>query len=95
MTLLNSRSSDKIPGSQNPAQGMVFGTARSASASTSQDAMKEGEEKLITSAFFKLGIACHRDSVDQRFALLTAGQSFLARQRQAGPRKPLHTLKSK
>lgn len=58
--------------------------------------MKEIEEKLMTSAFYRLALGCHRESVDERLAHLTHGQGqFLARQRQAVPRKPMTPYKSK
>lgn len=59
--------------------------------------MKEMEEKLLTTAFYRLGLTCQREAVDERLALLSAGQgqSFLARQRQPTPRKPVQTFKSK
>ncbi|KAL1517455.1 hypothetical protein ABEB36_001216 [Hypothenemus hampei] len=47
------------------------------------------EERLITAAFHKLGTVLQRDAADERLAVFAAqGQSFLARQRQATPRKP-------
>lgn len=51
--------------------------------------MKEMEEKLMISAYYKLGLSCHREVVDQRLAALSSGQgqSFLARQRQASARR--------
>lgn len=49
------------------------------------------EERLITSAFYRLGVSCQREAIDSRLALLSGpGQSFLARQRQPAPRKPLN-----
>lgn len=59
--------------------------------------MKETEERLFTAAFYNLGMACHREAVDEKLALLSAGQgqSFLARQRQPTPMKPIQTFKSK
>lgn len=54
------------------------------------------EERLITTAFYRLGLACQREAVDSRLALLTGpGQSFLARQRQPPPRKPLTSMSQK
>lgn len=53
------------------------------------------EERLIASAFYRLSMNCQREAVDSRMALLSggAGQSFLARQRQPAPRKPLNAYK--
>lgn len=62
-----------------------------------QNTMKEQEEKLIVSAIFHMGLANHRENVDEKLAVLSAGQgqSFLQRQRQLTPRKPLTPFKSK
>lgn len=51
--------------------------------------LREMEEKLMVSAFYKLGLTAHRDVVDQRLATLSSGQghSFLARQRQPSARR--------
>lgn len=59
--------------------------------------MKEMEEQLLTVAFYRLSLLRHREAFDDRLAMLSAsqGQSFLARQRQATPRKPLQSFKSK
>ena len=52
------------------------------------------EERLITSAFYRLSMNCQREAVDSRLAMLSgSGQSFLARQRQPAPRKPLNAYK--
>lgn len=52
--------------------------------------MSQLEERLIVSAYYNLGLQCQRDAVDTRLALLNSpGQSFLARQRQPAPRKPM------
>ncbi|XP_053988157.1 protein Hook homolog 3 [Hylaeus anthracinus] len=53
--------------------------------------IKEMEEKLIISAFYHLGLTCHREAIDQRLAALSSGQgqSFLARQRQPSARRHL------
>lgn len=52
------------------------------------------EEKLMATAFYRLGLNCHREAVDGRLALLSGpGQSFLARQRQPAARKPISTKK--
>ncbi|XP_069694315.1 protein Hook homolog 3-like [Periplaneta americana] len=56
-------------------------------------AFREMEEKLMASAFYKLGLIRQREAVDQRLAVISSGQgqSFLARQRQAtGRRVPQH-----
>lgn len=52
----------------------------------------EMEEKLMTTAFHKLGLIRQREAVDHRLAALSSGQgqSFLARQRQATRRMPQH-----
>lgn len=62
-----------------------------------QSAMKEIEERLLTTAFYKLGMTCQREAIDERLAALSAGQgqSFLARQRQPTPRKQIQRFKSK
>lgn len=51
--------------------------------------LKENEEKLMLSAFYRLSLACHREAVDQRLAALGQGQgqSFLSRQRQPSSRR--------
>lgn len=69
-------------------------TAASDSDSDGHQTMRSGmgivEERLIASAFYRLSLNCHREAVDTRLALLSGtGQSFLARQRQPAPRKPL------
>lgn len=47
------------------------------------------EERMITTAFYRLGGLLQRQAADERLAVLaTQGQSFLARQRQPAPRKP-------
>uniref|UniRef100_A0A6B2ECT5 Protein hook n=1 Tax=Phlebotomus kandelakii TaxID=1109342 RepID=A0A6B2ECT5_9DIPT len=58
--------------------------------------MGQMEEQLMTTAFYRLGLACHRDAIDASMALLSgSGQSFLARQRQPVPRKPAASFKTK
>ena len=54
--------------------------------------LKESEEKLMMTAFYRLSLACHREAVDQRLAALShgQGQSFLARQRQSSSRRAGH-----
>lgn len=50
--------------------------------------MEPVEERLMVTAFYRLGLACHRDSVDAKLSLMNgAGQSFLTRQRQPAGRK--------
>ena len=51
--------------------------------------LKENEEKLMLSAFYRLSLNCHRETVDQRLAALGQGQgqSFLARQRRPSSRR--------
>uniref|UniRef100_A0A182P9P5 Protein hook n=1 Tax=Anopheles epiroticus TaxID=199890 RepID=A0A182P9P5_9DIPT len=51
--------------------------------------MGQQEEQLIATAFYRLGMVCHREAVDARL-LSGPGQSFLARQRQPAARKPLN-----
>jgi len=60
-------------------------------------AMGQLEERLMVSAFNRMGLACHRDAVDARLALLSGpGQSFLSRQRQPAARKTINmSYKSK
>lgn len=58
--------------------------------------MKELEERLLTTAFYKLGLTCQREAIDERMAIITGqGQSFLARQRQPTPRNQIQRFKSK
>lgn len=58
--------------------------------------MSEQEEKLITSCFYKLGLTCQREAIDEKFAQLTSqGQSFLSRQRQSMPRRSMQPYRSK
>lgn len=51
--------------------------------------LREMEEKLMVTAFHRLGLNCHREVMDQRLAALSSGQgqSFLARQRQPSTRR--------
>ncbi|XP_064605295.1 LOW QUALITY PROTEIN: protein Hook homolog 3-like [Liolophura sinensis] len=49
--------------------------------------MKEQEEKLIVTAWNNMGMQLHRKAAEERLANGGAGQSFLARQRQAHTRK--------
>ncbi|KAF2878982.1 hypothetical protein ILUMI_27192 [Ignelater luminosus] len=62
-----------------------------------QSNMKELEDKMLAVAFYRLSQTRHREAVDERVAMLSAGQgqSFLARQRQPTPRKPVQPFKSK
>ncbi|KAJ8930864.1 hypothetical protein NQ314_016284, partial [Rhamnusium bicolor] len=66
-------------------------------ASLRHSTMKELEERLLTTAFYKLGMTCQREAIDERLAVMSAGQgqSFLARQRQPTPRKQIQRFKSK
>lgn len=48
--------------------------------------MKKTEEKLLTTAFYRLGARCQRDTMDNRLNLL--GSAFLDTQRIPQPRKP-------
>ncbi|KAL9706521.1 hypothetical protein quinque_010039 [Culex quinquefasciatus] len=66
-------------------------TAVSASSSSARAPMGVQEEQLIATAFYRLGMTCQREAVDSRLALLSGpGQSFLSRQRQPAPRKPMN-----
>ncbi|XP_041975069.1 protein hook [Aricia agestis] len=56
------------------------------SANGSEESARANEQKLMVAAWYELGARCHRDAVDSRFAALSAGQSFLARQRRQSPR---------
>ncbi|KAL0851005.1 hypothetical protein ABMA28_006898 [Loxostege sticticalis] len=60
----------------------------SGSGSASSEGARAGhnEQRLLASAWYQLGARCHRDAVETRFALLSAGHSFLARQRRQPPR---------
>ncbi|XP_011687312.1 PREDICTED: protein Hook homolog 3 [Wasmannia auropunctata] len=51
--------------------------------------LRDMEEKLMVTAFHRLGLNCHREVLDQRLATLSSGQgqSFLARQRQPSTRR--------
>lgn len=57
--------------------------------------IRQQEERLITSSFHRLAMICQREAVDERFALLTHGQSFLSRQRHSISRKPIQPYRSK
>ncbi|XP_063219219.1 protein Hook homolog isoform X2 [Bacillus rossius redtenbacheri] len=58
---------------------------------------REMEEKLMASAFYKLGLVKQQESVDHRLAALGSGQgqSFLGRQRQATIRRTVHNYDSR
>ncbi|XP_066996837.1 protein Hook homolog 3 [Anabrus simplex] len=58
--------------------------------------IRELENKLMVSAYYKLSVGRQRESVDHRLATLSSGQSqsFLARQRQASGRRIIHSLDS-
>uniref|UniRef100_A0A182K2D8 Protein hook n=1 Tax=Anopheles christyi TaxID=43041 RepID=A0A182K2D8_9DIPT len=60
-----------------------------ANGNPSRPPMGQQEEQLIATAFYRLGMVCHREAVDARL-LSGPGQSFLARQRQPAARKPLN-----
>ncbi|XP_035721537.1 protein Hook homolog 3-like [Vespa mandarinia] len=51
--------------------------------------VREMEEKLMISAFYRLGLSSHREALDQHLVALSSGQgqSFLARQRQPSARR--------
>lgn len=67
------------------------------SADVDKAKMKEQEERLLTSCFYKLGWTCQRETIDEKFAILTSaqGQSFLSRQRQSISRKAMQPYRSK
>ncbi|XP_058126568.1 protein hook [Anopheles ziemanni] len=67
----------------------VDGAPATASNTPHRPPMGQQEEQLIATAFYRLGMACHREAVDARL-LSGPGQSFLARQRQPAARKPLN-----
>lgn len=70
------------------------GTAEDSQSGGRRNGMSVMEERLITSAFYRLSMNCQREAVDSRLAMLGgSGQSFLARQRQPAPRKPLNAYK--
>ncbi|RVE48140.1 hypothetical protein evm_007200 [Chilo suppressalis] len=60
----------------------------SGSSGSSTEGARPGhnEQRLLASAWYQLGARCHREAVETRFALLSAGHSFLARQRRQPPR---------
>ncbi|KAL4716899.1 hypothetical protein ACJJTC_012710 [Scirpophaga incertulas] len=62
---------------------MLNGLHNGAGSSASSEGVRPplNEQRLLTSAWYQLGARCHRDAVETRFALLSAGHSFLARQR--------------
>ncbi|KAF5297247.1 hypothetical protein FQR65_LT10019 [Abscondita terminalis] len=59
--------------------------------------MKDIENQMLPVAFYNLSLIRHQEKLDERLAMLNAGQgqSFLARQRQPTPRKPVQPFKSK
>ncbi|XP_039754140.1 protein hook [Pararge aegeria] len=59
----------------------------SGSGSGSEESVRSAnEQRLLVSAWYQLGAKCHRDAVESRFAILSAGHSFLARQRRQATR---------
>lgn len=62
---------------------------------TNDNLMRSDEEKLLATSFYKLAVICQREAIDERFAVLTQGQSFLSRQRQSTPRKSMQPYRSK
>ncbi|CAH1774314.1 unnamed protein product [Owenia fusiformis] len=50
-------------------------------------AVREQEEKLVVTAWYNLGMQLHRKAAEERLTNSGAGQSFLARQRQAHTRR--------
>ncbi|CAH1153267.1 unnamed protein product [Phaedon cochleariae] len=79
------------------AQQLELKTNGEADSSFQQSNLKELEEKLLTTAFYKFSLNCHREAIDDRLSVLGVGQgqSFLARQRQPTPRKQIQRFKSK
>lgn len=65
-------------------------TEGSSSEAAEADVMSVTESRMIASAFYRLALNSQRESVDSRLASLSQGQSFMARQRQPAPRKPLN-----
>lgn len=81
---------DAVAAKSNGTQAAPKSAAASSTTNTNTAyIMKEMEGRLMTSAFYKLSLRCHREAVDDRLAMLSAGQgqSFLSRQRQPVPRK--------
>ncbi|XP_035915384.1 protein hook [Anopheles stephensi] len=72
-----------------PGGAGVDGTLPVGNGNASRPPMGQQEEQLIATAFYRLGMVCHREAVDARL-LSGPGQSFLARQRQPAARKPLN-----
>lgn len=87
----------KMANEANLLESSGSGSHRGDSADEGQSArsgMSVMEERLITSAFYRLSMNCQREAVDSRLAMLGgSGQSFLARQRQPAPRKPMTAYK--
>lgn len=50
-------------------------------------AIRDLEEKYITTAFYNFGMQMHRQMIGQRLSTMDQGQSFLSRQRQASTRR--------
>uniref|UniRef100_A0A182IM59 Protein hook n=1 Tax=Anopheles atroparvus TaxID=41427 RepID=A0A182IM59_ANOAO len=81
---------DKGHMANDPSSGTgVDGTLAAPGSSVNRPPMGQQEEQLIATAFYRLGMACHREAVDARL-LSGPGHSFLARQRQPAARKPLN-----
>ncbi|XP_034837244.1 protein hook-like [Maniola hyperantus] len=60
----------------------------SGSGSGSEESSRSAnEQRLLVAAWYQLGARCHREAVETRFAALSAGHSFLARQRRQ-PARP-------
>lgn len=49
--------------------------------------VRDMEEKLITTAFYNLGMQMHRQMISQRLSTVDQGHSFMNRQRQASTRR--------
>lgn len=59
--------------------------------------MSEKEQNFLTTAFYRISLACYQEALDKKIANLSSsqGQSFLARQRQPTPRKQIPRYKPK
>ncbi|KXJ80579.1 hypothetical protein RP20_CCG024354 [Aedes albopictus] len=87
---------DKPPQDGEASSSSATGSAGDASTLTSTGSGRVGpmgvqEEQLIATAFYRLGMTCQREAVDSRLAMHSGpGNSFLSRQRQPAPRKPMN-----
>ncbi|XP_026467106.1 protein hook-like [Ctenocephalides felis] len=72
-----------------------YGNYLGANANTAKMSSIEMETRIIVSAFHRLGLVCHREVLDQRFAQISQSQSFLSRQRQPICRKSIENYRNK